>query len=67
VNLNANLTVGTTNLSTTFGGGINGSGSLTKIGTGTLDLTGNNGYSGATTVNGGTLLVNSVPGRLGHR
>jgi autotransporter-associated beta strand protein len=62
VNLNANLTVGTTNLSTTFGGGINGSGSLIKTGTGTLELTGDSGYSGTTTVNGGTLLVNNVTG-----
>jgi autotransporter-associated beta strand protein len=62
VNLNANLTVGTANLSITFSGGINGSGSLTKTGTGTLDLNGNNGYSGTMTVNGGTLLANSVAG-----
>jgi autotransporter-associated beta strand protein len=62
VSMNANLTVGSTNLSTTFGGSINGAGSLTKVGTGTLELTGDSGYSGTTTVNGGTLLVNNVTG-----
>ena len=59
-----NLTVGSTNLSTTFSGviqdgGANGGvgGSLTKIGAGTLDLTGVNTYTGTTNVNGGTLKV----------
>jgi len=52
------LTVGSNNLSTTFAGviqdGQNGTGgSLTKIGSGTLDLTGTNIYTGNTTVNGG--------------
>jgi autotransporter-associated beta strand protein len=42
---------------TTFVGNIDGSGSLTKIGTGTLELFGNNTYSGATNINAGTLSV----------
>ena len=35
---------------------------FTKVGTGTLALTGANNYTGATTVNAGTLLVNNTAG-----
>jgi autotransporter-associated beta strand protein/T5SS/PEP-CTERM-associated repeat protein len=56
------LTTGSDNTSTTFSGTISGTGGLTKIGAGTLVLTGNNPYSGATAVNGGRLTVNgSIP------
>jgi autotransporter-associated beta strand protein len=59
-----NLAVGSNSLSTTFSGviqdgGQNGGtgGSLTKIGSGTLDLTGINTYTGNTNVDGGVLKV----------
>ena len=59
-----NLTIGSNNLSTTFSGviqdgGQNGGtgGSLTKIGRGTLTLTGANTYTGDTNVNRGVLQV----------
>ncbi|MEL7690744.1 autotransporter-associated beta strand repeat-containing protein [Citromicrobium bathyomarinum] len=55
----ARLTVGGANTSTTFGGRLreqnNSMLSLTKTGTGTLTLTGNNTYSGGTILSGGTL------------
>jgi fibronectin-binding autotransporter adhesin len=43
--------------STTFDGVISGTGVLTKAGNGSLILTGNNLYTGTTTVSNGTLLV----------
>jgi autotransporter-associated beta strand protein len=59
-----NLTVGSNNLTTTYSGsaqdgGDNGGtgGSLTKIGNGTLTLSGTNTYTGATAVNSGKLVV----------
>jgi autotransporter-associated beta strand protein len=61
----SNLTIGGLNTSTTFAGNINAFGdgtTLTKIGTGTLTLTGGSDYSGATTVSAGTLLVNGTSG-----
>ena len=42
-----------------YSGNIQGNGSLTKIGAGTLILSANNAYSGGTTLNSGTLVVNS--------
>ena len=59
------LTVGTTNLSTTVSGiiadgGPSGGigGSLVKVGSGTLTLAGANTYTGGTTINEGSLVVN---------
>ena len=43
-----------------YGGIISGSGSLTKIGAGTLTLTGANSYTGGTTVSAGTLQGNTT-------
>jgi autotransporter-associated beta strand protein len=57
------LTVGSAN-SSSFSGVISGSGGLTIMGTGTVTLSGNNTYTGPTTVNAGTLQFgadNSVP------
>jgi autotransporter-associated beta strand protein len=52
-----NLTIGSNNLSTTFAGVIQDSGSVTKIGAGKLTLSGANTYSGGTIVNAGSFLV----------
>ena len=57
------LTVGSDNLSTTFSGVIqNASGtvSLTKNGTGTLTLSGNNSYSGITTISAGAIKLGAA-------
>ncbi len=54
-----NLTVGSNNNSTEVGGTITGDGgSLVKVGTGSLTLSGLNTYTGTTTVNNGALIVN---------
>ena len=64
-----NLTVGSNNLSTAFSGVLKDGGyyggslaKLTKIGTGTLTLSGANTYTGGTTVKAGTLLVSNTRG-----
>ncbi|MBY5569586.1 autotransporter domain-containing protein [Rhizobium leguminosarum] len=51
----ASLAIGSSGASTSFFGAISGSGSVTKTGTGTLSLFGNNGFSGRMNVLEGTL------------
>ncbi|NWL78815.1 hypothetical protein DM872_18380 [Pseudomonas taiwanensis] len=62
--LNAALTAGGDNTSTTYSGVISGTSGLTKAGSGTMTLTGNNTYTGATTVSAGGLTLNRVGGAL---
>ncbi|MBZ9873246.1 autotransporter-associated beta strand repeat-containing protein, partial [Mesorhizobium sp. BR1-1-9] len=52
-----NLTVSPASGTTVFAGSITGSGGYTKLGAGTQRLTGQNTYTGATTVGGGTLAL----------
>ena len=49
------VSVGNNNANTSYAGVLSGSGSLIKIGTGTLTLTGTNSYRGGTTITSGTL------------
>ena len=58
------LTIGGNQGSGVFSGGINGAGVVVKMGSGTLTLSGANGYSGGTVVEAGTLTV-SNGGTLG--
>jgi autotransporter-associated beta strand protein len=53
--LSGSWMIGAKNSNTTFEGTITGSGSLSKVGTGALSLSGVNTYTGATTVSGGRL------------
>ena len=53
------LDVGGNNGTTQFSGNISGTGGLMKTGTGELRLSANQGYTGNTAVNGGTLIVQS--------
>ncbi|UYV16018.1 autotransporter-associated beta strand repeat-containing protein [Porphyrobacter sp. ULC335] len=56
VNLgSATLTTGGSNTLTNFGGVISGGGGLTKVGTGLINLTGVNTYTGLTTVSAGSI------------
>jgi len=59
------ISVGNNNAGTTFSGILQGAGSLIKIGSGTLTLSGGNTYTGGTTVASGTLVAENagaIPG-----
>ena len=60
------LNVGNNNANTTYSGQLSGLGSLTKVGSGELTLTGTNIYAGSTTVSGGTLAVTSPSATSGY-
>jgi autotransporter-associated beta strand protein len=63
ISTDTTVTVGTDNTSTTFNGLLSGpGGTFVKTGSGTLTLTGANTYSGATTINAGTILANNGSG-----
>jgi autotransporter-associated beta strand protein len=51
------VAIGNNNSSTTYGGALSGSGSLTKIGAGWLTLSGTNTFTGNTTISAGALAV----------
>lgn len=61
------LQIGATNANTLYAGRISGEGNLAKVGSGTFTVTGNNSYSGTTTISGGTLQIgdNGTTGNIG--
>ena len=65
--LGINLAIGSNGTSTLFSGGLSGSsGSLTKVGSGTLTLSGTNTYGGTTAVNAGSLVAATTAALPGY-
>ena len=63
--INGPVTFDTETNTITLSGALTGSGGLTKVGTGTLDLSGTKSYSGDTTVNGGILQLDTASNNSG--
>ncbi|MEO7101082.1 MAG: autotransporter-associated beta strand repeat-containing protein [Luteolibacter sp.] len=55
------LAIGNNNLNTGYSGNLSGSGSIDKVGSGTLTISGMNTYTGSTTVSSGVLRLNMAP------
>jgi fructan beta-fructosidase len=64
-NLNGSVTFDTAGNSMTLSGTLSGNGGFTKVGSGTLELSGANSYTGDTTVNAGTLQLDGAGSRPG--
>jgi len=61
----ATLTIGVNNANTTFSGILSGAGSLLKTGAGNFALSGQNTYTGGTTISNGSLIISGA-GSLGR-
>lgn len=55
------ISIGALNTNTNYGGTMTGSMNVVKVGTGTIQFSGNQAYYGTTTIQGGTFLVTNDP------